>query len=71
MFGSIKTLVSFSFVWYVCVIVGCKMMVWQGSYQLRCARCKSCGVGAEGFVAENISSAIFFLVCRKRGKLLE
>jgi hypothetical protein len=37
-FGSIKTLGSVSFLWYVCVIVGCMMMVWQGSYQVRCAR---------------------------------
>jgi hypothetical protein len=30
-FVSIEALVLFSFVWYVCVIVGCKMMVWEGS----------------------------------------
>jgi hypothetical protein len=28
MFGSIEALVSFSSVWYVCVMAGRKMMVW-------------------------------------------
>jgi len=69
MFGSIETLVSFSSVWYVCVVAGCKMMVWQGSYQVRCGRRKFREVMTEGFAAEKISSACFCFV-KKRKKLL-
>jgi hypothetical protein len=36
-FDSIETFASFSFVWCVCVVVGCKMTVWQGSCQVKCA----------------------------------
>ncbi len=65
-FGSIETLVSFSLVWYVCVGVGCKMMVWQGSYQVRCVWWKSHEATTEGIVAEKISSA-GFCFARTRG----
>jgi len=61
MFGSIETLVLFSSVWYVCVVAGCKMMVWPGSCQVRCARRRSLGTMAEGFAIENISSVDFCL----------
>ncbi len=37
MFDSIERLVSFSFVWYVCVVVERMMIVWQGSCQVKCA----------------------------------
>jgi hypothetical protein len=59
MFGSIETLVSFFSIWYVCVVVGCVMMVWQGSCHVGCARQKSCGAVAEGFAVEKIISAGF------------
>jgi len=36
-FDSIETFVLFSFVWYVCVVVGHRMIVWQRSYQVKCA----------------------------------
>ncbi len=61
MFGSIETLVSFSSVWYVCVVAGRKMMVWPGSCQVRCARQKSLGAMVEGFATEKISSVDFCL----------
>jgi hypothetical protein len=61
-FGSIEALVLFFFVWYVCVIVGHRMMVWQGSYQGRCIRHRSRGATMEGFVVEKISSASFCFV---------
>jgi len=66
-FGNIETLVSFSSVWYVCVVVGCRMMVWQGNCQVRCVRQKSREVVAKGFVAEKINSA-GFCFAKERGK---
>ncbi len=59
MFGSIENLVSFSSVWYVCVVAKRRMMVWQGSYQVRCTWRKSRGIMAKGFAAEKINSASF------------
>jgi hypothetical protein len=44
------------------------MMVWQGSYQGRCARQRSRGATIKGFVTEKISNAFF---CFIRGKLWE
>jgi len=58
-FGSIETLVSFSSIWYVCVVARRKMMVWQGSYQVRCVRWKFRGTLAKGFAVEKISSVGF------------
>jgi hypothetical protein len=66
MFGNIKTLVSISLVWYVCVVVRHKMMVWQGSCQVGCTWWKSCGVMADGFDAKKTSSVGFCFV-RTRG----
>jgi len=59
LFDSIEALVSFFFVWCVCVITSYKMMVRPGSYQGRCAQLKSRRVVAEGFAAEKISNASF------------
>jgi hypothetical protein len=50
--------------WYVCVIVGCMTMVWQGSCW------GSQKVAAEGFVEEKINNVGFFCFGR-RGKLWE
>jgi hypothetical protein len=60
-FGHIKTLVSFSLVWYVCVVAGHMVMVWQGSCKVRCVRRKSREASAEGFATEKISSACYCL----------
>jgi hypothetical protein len=57
-FNSIETFVSFSFVWYVCVVAGRKMTMWQGIYQVRCAWRKSCKVVAEGCATKKISSVV-------------
>jgi hypothetical protein len=54
-------LVSFSSIWYVCVVVERMMMVWPGSCQVRCIWWKSYKAVVEGFVAEKISSADFCL----------
>jgi hypothetical protein len=62
MFGSIEMLVSFSSIWFVCVIVGCRMMVWLRSYQGKCIRWRSRGAIVEGFAAKKISS-VSFLFC--------
>jgi hypothetical protein len=58
-FDSIETLVSFSSVWYVCVVVGCRMIMWQGSYQVKCIRRKSRGAMTEGCVTMHISNVVF------------
>jgi hypothetical protein len=58
-FDSIETFVSFSFVWYVCVIVGRKMTVWQGCCQMKCVWWKSHGATTEGCVVVQISSVDF------------
>jgi uncharacterized membrane protein YecN with MAPEG domain len=65
MFGSIKTLVSFFSVWYVCVVARRKMRVWQGNCQVRCAQQKSRGATAKGVVVEYINSASF---CFAKGR---
>ncbi len=67
MFGRIETLVSFSSVWYACVVARRKMMVWPGSCQVRCTRWKSRETVAEGFDAEKISSVDFVL---RRGEIV-
>jgi len=67
-FGSIETLMSFSSVWYVCVVVGRKMMVWQGNCQVKCGRQKFHEAVAKGFATEEISCA-GFCFAKKRGKL--
>lgn len=35
-FDSIEIFVLFSSILYVCVIAGRRMIVWQGSYQVKC-----------------------------------
>jgi hypothetical protein len=47
-FYDIEIVMSFSYIWDVCVVVGCKMIVWQGSCQVKCGRQKSHGGAAEG-----------------------
>jgi hypothetical protein len=47
-FDSIETFMSFSSIWNVCVIAGCRMTVWQGSYQVKCVRWKSRDATVEG-----------------------
>jgi hypothetical protein len=64
-FGNIEALVLFSFVWYVCVIIGYRMMVWQGSYRVRCTWQRSHGVATKGFVVKKINSASFCFVSMK------
>jgi hypothetical protein len=58
-FDSIETFVSFSSVWYVCVAVGRKMTMGQGSCQMKCAWQKSHGAMVEGCVAMQISRVLF------------
>jgi hypothetical protein len=45
---NIETLVSFSFVWYVCVAIGHKMSVWQESCQMKCTQRKSHSATTKG-----------------------
>jgi hypothetical protein len=66
MFGSIEALVSFSFVWYACVMARCKMIMWLRALLGRCARQRSHGVTTEGFAVEKISSVGFCFVGRGR-----
>jgi len=47
-FHSIDTFVSFFFVWYVCVVVRQRMIMWQGSCQVKCAWWISRGAVAKG-----------------------
>jgi hypothetical protein len=56
---SIETFVSFSFVWNVCVAVGCMMTMWQGSCQVKCAWQKTRGAMAEGCATMHISNVVF------------
>ncbi len=35
-FDNIELFESFSSIWYVCVVVGRKMTMWQGSCQVKC-----------------------------------
>ncbi len=62
MFANIEALVSFSFVWCVCVNVGHKIMVWPRSCQRRCTRQRSCRAA---FVTEKISSVGFCFVSKR------
>jgi hypothetical protein len=59
-FDSIETFVLFFFVWYVCVVVGHRMIVWQRSYQVKCARRKSRDAIVERCATMQISSVDFF-----------
>jgi hypothetical protein len=58
-FDNIETFVSFSSIWYVCVVVGHRMTVWQGSYQVKYARRKFHGATMEGCATVQISSVVF------------
>jgi len=58
-FDSIETFVSFSSIWYVCVVVGRRMIVWQRSCQVKCARRKSHGATMEGCAIVQISNVVF------------
>ncbi len=59
-FDSIETFVLFSVVWFVCVAVGHRMIVWQKSYQVKCVRRKSRGATMEGCATMQITSVDFF-----------
>ncbi len=61
-FGSIEVLVLFSFVWYACVMVGRRMMVWLRALPRRCTWWRSHKATTEGFVAKKINSAGFYFV---------
>jgi hypothetical protein len=63
-FGNIEALVLFSFVWYACVMVGRKMMVWLRALPRRCAWRGFHKATTEGFVSKKISSACFYFVNR-------
>ncbi len=58
---NIESLALFSYVWYVCIVVGCKMIVWQGSYYVKCVWQKSHNSTTEGCVAVQISKVVFGL----------
>jgi len=47
-FYGIEIFVLFCSIWDVCVVTGRRMTMWQGSYQMKCTRCKSCGTVVEG-----------------------
>jgi hypothetical protein len=47
-FVSIEIFVSFAFVWNVCVVARRKMIVWQGSCQMKCTWRKSRNATVEG-----------------------
>jgi hypothetical protein len=47
-FYGIEICMSFSSIWDICAIVGCRMIVWEKSCQLKCDRQKSHGGAAEG-----------------------
>jgi len=57
-FDIIKTYVSFSYVWCVYVAIGCKVTVWQGSYQMKCAWQESCKTTMDGCAVVKISSVV-------------
>ncbi len=57
-FDSIKTYVSFSYVWCVYVVIGCKMTVWQGSSQMKCAWQKSWRAIANGCATMKINGVV-------------
>ncbi len=58
-FDSIEIFVSFSSIWYVYVVVGCRMIMWQESYQVKCAQQKSRNATAEGCATVQISNVVF------------
>jgi hypothetical protein len=58
-FDSIEIFVSFSYVWYVCVIVGCRMIMWRGTCQVKCIWRKFQSAMTEGCVVVQISSVLF------------
>jgi hypothetical protein len=64
-FDNIETFVSFSSIWCVCVALGCKMIVWQRNYQVRCARRKSRGATMERCGAVKISNVVLVFWCRE------
>jgi hypothetical protein len=64
-FGSIEALVLFSSVWYACVMVGHRMMVWQKALPRRCAWWRSRKATTKGFVAKKINSVGFYFVSRE------
>ncbi len=70
MFSNIESLVSFSYIWYACVMARCMMMVWLRVLLGRCAWRRFHRIMMEGFVVEKISSASF-LFCEQRKKLWE
>jgi hypothetical protein len=47
-FYGVEIFVSFYYIWDVCVAIGRKIIMWQGSYQVKCAWWKSRGGMAEG-----------------------
>jgi hypothetical protein len=47
-FYGVEIFMSFSSIWDVCVVVECRMIVWQGSYQVKCIRRKSCSGTTKG-----------------------
>ncbi len=58
-FDSIEIFVSFSSVWYVHVVVGCRTTLWQRSYQVKCVQRKSHGATMEGCAKVYINSVVF------------
>jgi hypothetical protein len=64
-FGGIEGMVSFFFVWCVCVSVGRRIMVWLGSCHARCTRWRSRKATSKRFAAEKISSVLFMFYSRR------
>jgi hypothetical protein len=60
MFNSIKTLVLFSSVWYACVMVGHRMMVWLTVLLGDVRSAKILQNNGRRICVEKISSACFF-----------
>ncbi len=65
-FGNIEVLVSFSSIWYACVMAGRRMMVWLRALLGRCVRRRSRRTTMKRFAAEKISSAIFLFDGQRR-----
>ncbi len=57
-FMALKYLCRFFSIKDVCVAIGCRMTVWQGSCQVKCVQRKSCGGMTEGWVIVQISSVV-------------
>jgi hypothetical protein len=47
-FYGVEIVMLFFSIWDVCAIVGRRMIVWQGSYQVKCGRQKSHDQATEG-----------------------